>query len=288
MRNGAQHECLQCTSTPRVTRIRRILGRQTGQLTAEKSSSVPLESPQRRSRGYDPDVRNVSRRRSAIGWHLATAAAVIVGLVWQLVLVVRGVNVLVDSNGALPTVSTRIIRYVSFFTVESNILVALTAATLARDPDADGRAWRILRLQALFGITVTGIVYSTLLRGVVELHGAAAVTNALLHYVSPVLTVLGWLAFGPRRRIDEKTLMLSLIWPALYVCYTFAHGAAVHWYPYPFIDVTALGYVTVLRNGVGLVVLLVGVGALYRALDRYLPGGATEAADALSAKSRTI
>ncbi len=216
--------------------------------------------------------------RSASWWHALTALAVLVGLIWQLVLVIQGVNVLVLPSGKLPGVSTRIIRFLSFFTVQSNILVAFTAATLAWRPKCDGRIWRILRLDALFGITVTGIVYSTLLRGVVDLHGAAAVTNALLHYVSPLMAVIGWLLFGPRPRIDENTLLLSMIWPALYVGYTFAHGAATDWYPYPFVDVTKLGYVTVIRNGIGLIVLLVGVGALFMYVDHRLISQPVQAA----------
>ncbi|MGI8667531.1 MAG: Pr6Pr family membrane protein [Jatrophihabitans sp.] len=216
------------------------------------------------------------QRRIGAWWHLLTFLAVALGLVWQLALTMRGQNVLVDAHGALPSISTRVIRFLSYFTVESNILVAGTALSLALRPDWDGRLWRVLRLQALYGITVTGIVYSTLLRGIVDLHGAAAVTNALLHYVAPLMTVIGWLLFGPRPRLDENTLVTSLSWPALYVGYTLAHGAASHWYPYPFIDVSTLGYVTALRNGVGLNVLLVGVGALYMWLDHRLPATAPE------------
>jgi hypothetical protein len=224
-----------------------------------------------------------SWRTLSIAWNLVTAVVVIVGLVWQLSLLLRGVNVLIDASGNPPTHLTRVIRYFSYFTVESNILVGLTALTLIFRPDMDGRVWRVLRLEALFGIAVTGIVYSTLLRGVVELHGASAVTNALLHYVAPLMAVIGWLLFGPRPRIDENTLLISLIWPALYVAYTLAHGAATDWYPYPFVDVTKLGYVTTIRNGIGLNVLLVGVGALFMWLDHHLPrttpGAAATAAD---------
>jgi hypothetical protein len=93
-----------------------------------------------------------------------------------------------------------------------------------------------------------------------------------LHYVAPLMAAVGWLLFGPRPRISEHTLMLSMIWPGLYVAYTFAHGAESHWYPYPFIDVTIHGYATVVRNGLGLILLLVGVGALFMYLDHRLPG----------------
>lgn len=221
-------------------------------------------------------TRRITTRRPAAIWHGATFVAVATGLIWQLVLSLQGVNVLVDATGSKPGAGTRLIRFLSYFTVEANILVAVIALTLALRPDRDGRIWRVLRLEALFGIAVTGLVYSTLLRGIVELHGAAAVTNALLHYVSPLAAVIGWLLFGPRPRIDEDTLVLSLIWPALYVAYTLAHGAVSKWYPYPFIDVHKLGYVTGLRNGVGLCVLLVGVGALFLWLDHRLPKQPTD------------
>jgi hypothetical protein len=221
-------------------------------------------------------TQKFATRRPAALWHGATFVAIATGIIWQLVLSLQGVNVLVDTTGALPSVGTRLIRFLSYFTVESNILVAVVALTLVLRPDRDGRIWRVLRLEALFGIAVTGLVYSTLLRGVVELHGAAAVTNALLHYVAPLAALIGWLLFGPRPRIDENTLVLSLIWPALYVAYTLAHGAVSKWYPYHFIDVNKLGYVTVLRNGVGLCVLLVGIGALFMWLDHRLPRQPTE------------
>jgi len=46
---------------------------------------------------------------------------------------------------------------------------------------------RVLRLEVPFGVTVAGVVRSTLLRGVVDLHGAAAVTGTLPDYVSPIV-----------------------------------------------------------------------------------------------------
>jgi hypothetical protein len=85
------------------------------------------------------------------------------------------------------------------------------------------------------------------------------------------MTIVGWVMFGPRPRIGEDTILLALIWPALYIAYTLAHGAASDWYPYPFIDVAHLGYATALRNGVGLIVLMAGVATLYRAGDTRLP-----------------
>lgn len=222
----------------------------------------------RRVGGYDPLVTAPSARRErpAAIWHAVTALVTILSLLVQIVLTSRGDNVLIV-NGQVPGLVTRLIRFFSYFTVQSNILVAITATMLALNPHRDGRVFRVLRLMALFGITITFITYVTLLAPIVNLTGVAVLTDTGLHYVAPLMTVIGWFLFGPRPRIDENTLILSLIWPVLYMLYTLAHGAASDWYPYPFIDVTKLGYLSALGNGLGIAVLMVGVGALYMYLD---------------------
>jgi hypothetical protein len=101
--------------------------------------------------------------------------------------------------------------------------------------------------------------------------GLAWWTNAGLHYVSPVATLLLWLVFGPRPRITGVTVAGALVWPVLWVGWTLAHGAVTGWYPYPFLDVSDLGYAVALGN-LGFVVLLVLVFLLaFRAVDRRLP-----------------
>jgi hypothetical protein len=184
-------------------------------------------------------------------------------------MVANGHNPLLATD--VPPAPTRVIRFFSYFTIESNLLVAITATMLALEPARDGRLFRVLRLDALFGISVTLVTYAVLLAPQHDPHGLNAATNAGLHYVAPIMTILGWLAFGPRPRIDETTLLLALIWPTAYIAYTLAHGAASEWYPYPFIDVEQLGYVTALRNGLGMVILMAGVATIYRVGDHRLP-----------------
>ena len=103
-------------------------------------------------------------------WHALTAAVAIAALVLQLVLVVQGGRVLDDTSQ--PGLGIRLGRLVSYFTIQSNILVAVTAAQLARDPARDGPAWRTLRLAAVVGIAITGVVHFFLLRPLLDLDGA--------------------------------------------------------------------------------------------------------------------
>jgi uncharacterized membrane protein len=182
----------------------------------------------------------------ARGWHGLTAVLVLAGLVVQCVIAIRvagsppahAVGTL--AGAALPV---RLLRVFSFFTIQSNVLVGLTSAQLALRPDRDGRVWRVLRLDGLVGIAVTGIVYSTVLARIHEPKGWEQVsTNFVFHYAVPVLAVLGWLLFGPRPRIDARVVAWSLVWPLAWFAYTLVHGRVSKWYPYPFVDAATHGY----------------------------------------------
>src|SRR6266568_5022657 len=170
-------------------------------------------------------------------------------------------------------VPTRFVRMFSFFTVQSNMLVAVAAFSLALAPARDGRLWRVLRLDALVGISVTGVVYTTVLRTQHPLHGWAMATDAVFHYAVPLAVVIGWLAFGPRPRCDARTVWWSLAWPVAWLGYALLHGSVAGWYPYPFIDVTRHGYGIVVLNALAVTAVLAVMAAVFWLGDAYLPGG---------------
>lgn len=172
--------------------------------------------------------------RSARIWHAATAVVAFGGLAFALGLVVRGGQVLDDVQP--PGLGLRLARFIAYFTVQSNLLVAVVTAQLARDPLRDGPAWRPLRLAAVVGITVTGVVHFVLLRPLVDLDGADQVADTWLHTVVPLLALIGWALFGPRPRIDLRDIGLALCWPVAWVVVTLAVGGLTGWYPYPFLD----------------------------------------------------
>lgn len=212
--------------------------------------------------------------RVARGWHGIVALLVLVAIVAQLIVAVR-VPATPPSTavGLLRGTSLvgRVIRVLSFFTIQSNILTGVVSAQLAIRPDRDGRGWRALRLAALVGIAVTGIVYSTVLARIHQPNGPLETTiNTLVHYVVPVLAVVGWAVFGPRPRIDGRTVVLSLAFPVLWLGYTLVRGAIWGWYPYPFLDVPTHGYPRVVINALVVTVVLGGVAALVYAGDRRL------------------
>ena len=200
--------------------------------------------------------------------HVVVAVVTTLALALQTVLVLNGAAVLDET--LVPPLATRLGRLVSYFTIQSNVLVAVTSWQLAREPRRDGDGWRAVRLAAVVGITVTGLVHFVLLRPLLDLEGANWAADKLLHLVVPVLAVLVWLVAGPRPRVEWATVSSALAWPVVWLAWTLAVGAATDWFPYPFLDSDESGAGTVVVSCVGITVLFLALFAGARALDRRL------------------
>jgi hypothetical protein len=57
------------------------------------------------------------------------------------------------------------------------------------------------------------------------------------------------------------------LFPFLWLAFTLIRGSVIHWYPYPFIDVTRIGYAKALLNCVWVSLLLLGLAAGATAID---------------------
>jgi hypothetical protein len=204
-------------------------------------------------------------RRDARLWWAVLAAVVALSVGFQFLLH------LVDPEDPSLSIAARIVRFLSYFTVQSNLLVLGAVLPLVRDPGHDRPLWRVLRLSSLLGITITGLVYAIVLAPLDDPHGLHAWTNAGEHYVAPVMTVLGWLLFGPRPRIDGGVVARALVWPVLWIGWILAQGAVTGWYPYDFMSVELHGYAVALRNLAFVVVLALVFLLLFRLVDRRLP-----------------
>ena len=207
-------------------------------------------------------------------WNLLLTLIVLAAFTVQIGLLLAGGQDINSAQASVPVpLSTRFVRFFSYFTVESNLLVLISAVSLAWNPQRDGRWWRVLRLDALLGIAVTGVVFVTVLSGLVHHSGIGAWVNAGFHYLSPLLALLGWCLFGPRPRIDGRTLVLAFLWPVAWLAYTLIRGALTAWYPYPFLNAHELGYARVALN---IAVILAGAGAfalLLWGMEKYFPFG---------------
>ncbi len=215
---------------------------------------------------------SVKNARSARTFFAIVSAVVWVGLVLQVILSAT------HKGGSFGTASGRVFNFFCFFTVQSNIVVAITTGVLAMSLDRRSTGFRTFRLVGVVAITVTGVVFYVALKNLQELTGWDAVADFILHTASPVLTLVGWLFVGPRGLVSGRIVRLALIPPACWLTFTLIRGTFVQdvngrdYYPYPFLNVQDHGYLVVVVNSLVVLVLLLGLCAAALASDKHLPG----------------
>lgn len=162
----------------------------------------------------------------------------------------------------------RSIDFFSYFTIVSNIVVALVLTWLWRRGSGWPSYWtRVFRLDSLMMITITCIVYIALLAPTANPRGLEVVTNALEHYIVPILVIITWLIWGPRGWFSVSAIFAALVVPILWAGYSLLRGAVIHAYPYPFLNVDALGFTAVLTTILEIAVFGVVLGFVFWGIE---------------------
>lgn len=162
-------------------------------------------------------------------------------------------------------------NFFGYFTIQSNLFIAATFATLA----GFGFVRRVAPawLQAVHGATVTymattGVVYNLLLANGPLGEYNVAWSNDILHKWIPLFAVLQWILFGDRSRLRFKLLWLYLIYPVVWLAVILLiRGRS--FVPYPFLDIDALGGFVVFLYCLGITAFIVGMSALVITVSRF-------------------
>lgn len=169
-------------------------------------------------------------------------------------------------DGAAGSVA-RLTDTFSYFTIWSNVVVAVSVTLLAARPERDTVLRRVLRLDALLMITVTAIVYQVLLAPTAVVTGWSRLTDPILHVLTPIVTIAVWFVWGPRGWVDRRILPGALAVPLLWVAWMLARGAVIDAYPYDFVNAAELGYASVAATLAVILAFGLGVAAAYWAID---------------------
>ncbi len=165
------------------------------------------------------------------------------------------------------------LKYISYFTILSNLLVALTCtfALIGQDTGV-GKFFAKARTRGgvALCIAVTGSIYFFVLRMLWAPQGAQWLADVMLHYATPVLYLALWIGCLPHGRLAWSDALRWLLFPLGYMLWTLLRGAWVHDYPYPFVDVGVLGMTRALLNALAITGLFLAVGLALVALDRAL------------------
>jgi hypothetical protein len=161
--------------------------------------------------------------------------------------------------------------YVGYFTILTNALVAmvLSAQALGMD-DRVGRFFRrpgvVTAIAA--NIAVVSIAYNLLLRQLWQPQGWQWLADVLLHDVMPTLFLLFWWFVVDKAALRVRQIFSWLWYPLGYLVYVLARGAVDRWYPYPFLDVNAIGYGRAMINAGGVGFAFIVIALLLLALAR--------------------
>lgn len=195
--------------------------------------------------------------------------AIIAILGWFAVIAQFCINI----TGGLASYHLLIFRFFDYFTITTNIIVAVTCSTLLLNA-GNSLGKFISKQQTLTAVTVyilvVGLIYNLILRVLWKPEGLQMIVNELLHSVIPVLFLLYWLVYVPKDQLKWKDAWPWLLYPLIYTIYVFIFGAITGFYPYPFIDLTQLGLSKTMINVAGVALLFLVFSYLLIATAKFL------------------
>ncbi|WP_246496441.1 Pr6Pr family membrane protein [Chitinophaga varians] len=176
---------------------------------------------------------------------------------------------LMIQNGTLPT-GELTIRFFSYFTILTNLLVALCNTVLWLNPGSRFFSRAGIQTALTVYILVVGIIYNAVLRWLWQPQGLQWLVDELLHSVIPVLSLLYWGLYTARRRLEWKQCWPWLLYPLFYFAYILVRGTFSGFYPYPFVEVDRIGITQALINALGIAAIFLLLSLLFISISRYL------------------
>jgi len=199
-----------------------------------------------------------------------TGAGLLAVFCWFSLLLQLVLHIQVTNGLGLPLAES-LIRFFSYFTIQTNILAALVLTAFAIKASLD--EWLVhpfVRSAVAVYIAMVGITYHTLLRRLWEPKGAQWFADTALHTVMPVCYLLFWFACVRKAGLRWYDPLLWLIYPLFYLGFVLVRGKMSGFYPYPFIDAKTLGYAGVAANTAGLLIVCAALGGFLVAIGWWL------------------
>lgn len=145
------------------------------------------------------------------------------------------------------TVGATLVQYFSYYTILTNIMIGWICTVLFINREDTSKRKSILTAILVYILTV-GVTYNIILRSLWKPEGLQFLADNLLHSIIPFLYLFFWLIFVKKHTLEWKDALPWLIYPCVYLIYLLIRGAIFGLYPYPFIDVSQLGYQRALLN----------------------------------------
>lgn len=179
-------------------------------------------------------------------------------------LAVIGQFILIIVNRQAEVLET-MIRFFSYFTILTNILVSLYFTSQIFNLKTFIFLKNDSALTAITAfILIVGLVYQFVLRFIWSPTGFQMIIDELLHSIIPLYVLVYWFFFVNASNLKPRNLVEWLLYPFIYFIFVMIRGHLSGFYPYPFIDVSKIGYLNVFSNFILLsVVIVILMGILF-------------------------
>lgn len=172
--------------------------------------------------------------------------------------------ILMIQNRVAPVGET-LIRFFSFFTILTNILVAVYFSAISLSNNSGAAFFKkpgMLTAITVY-ISIVSLVYQIVLRPLWHPEGMQKIVDELLHTIIPFYTFVFWLVYEQRTRLRFTNIPRWLIYPLLYLIFILIRGSISNYYPYPFMDVSKLGFSAVMLNSLYMLIAFSVVSVLF-------------------------
>ena len=164
-----------------------------------------------------------------------------------------------------------LVFYLSFFTILANLAVVLIyASELWATPFLGWFRSPVTRATLAAAIALVAIFYHVILAETWDPDGLGLICDGALHYVTPALYILWWIATARHGKLGWSDVWSMLLPPTIYLVYVMARGALTGDYPYPILEADRLGYAEVALDALAVLLGLAALSVIVVGLDRLL------------------
>lgn len=160
------------------------------------------------------------------------------------------IQLLLIVENRVVTLFETLVRFFSFFTILTNILVAIVFTIHWMKPQNKTTFFLTESTKTAVGvyIFVVGFVYNTILRFIWQPKGLQLIVDEMLHLIIPIFYIVFWIKNVKSSELNYKLIFKWLRYPILYLTVILILGSYSNYYPYPFLDVIKFGYPDVMKN----------------------------------------
>ncbi len=162
-------------------------------------------------------------------------------------------------------------RFAGFFTILTNILLAVMATQAARGSES-GLAAPVPRMAITAAILLVGIAYWFLLAPLWTPTGWQLAADIGMHSAGPILAAALWYKMSGGQ-LGWRDVPKAAAWPALYAIYAVARGAGDGWYAYWFLNPKDQSAIELLVSIAGFSLLVIAIAAVLVGIDRRVARG---------------